>query len=242
MLGKGIFNRFWAAAVYRIIADVLQATAPLVMRYNAERPSPSVAPFQTHSNKVLCPLRRELIDFLDNSYYRRSSSSSPNIGKGIGLAFGLFAMQLVSTICTSQFFYHGASSGVLFRAGLMKALYDRALTLSPVARAGIPNAKLYAHTIDISRIDFACNFFVACFSAPLQVRMMSCIPNRPCFNRAHSEPLAMIAVLLHTDSALFSAPHRQSTILCLAWIRCLSAHFRAAPWTFFPRARQHAQS
>lgn len=144
MLGKGIFNHFWAAALYRLVADCLTSTAPIVMR--------------------------ELISFLQDSYSSSySGQPSPNIGKGVALSIALFGMQLIGTLCTSQFFYHGASSGCLFRAGLMKALYDRAVTLSPTARAKIPNAKLYAHTVDISRIDLACNFFMSIWAAPFQI-------------------------------------------------------------------------
>jgi hypothetical protein len=51
-------------------------------------------------------------------------------------------------------------TGVLSRAGLISAIFDRALQFSQKSRGEIPNGKLVNHiSTDTSRIDFAAGFF-----------------------------------------------------------------------------------
>lgn len=139
--------RFWSAGVFRMLADTLQTTSPLLMR--------------------------ELVNFLSQSYYHEERGvAAPAVGKGIGLAVGLFVMQLLATLCQNQFFYRGSSSGVLFRAALIVSLYERAVSLTNRARAKLTNAKLVTHmSTDISRVDFACNFFHSIWASPLQLSL-----------------------------------------------------------------------
>lgn len=94
----------------------------------------------------------------------------PPIGKGIGLAIGLFALQILSSICTHHFFYRAASTGVLLRGGLITAIYDRSLKLSSRARATLTNGKLVNHiSTDVSRIDFCCSFLQMSLTGPVQM-------------------------------------------------------------------------
>ena len=59
-------------------------------------------------------------------------------------------------------------AGVLVRAGLITAIYNKALTLSTRARHIHPNGKLVNHiSTDVSRIDFACGLFHAGWTAPV---------------------------------------------------------------------------
>ena len=61
-------------------------------------------------------------------------------------------------------------TGVLLRAGLITAIYNKALRLSTRARHVHPNGKLVNHiSTDVSRIDFACQFFHAAWTAPIQL-------------------------------------------------------------------------
>jgi ABC-type multidrug transport system fused ATPase/permease subunit len=61
-------------------------------------------------------------------------------------------------------------TGVLLRGGLITAIYNKALTLSTRARHIHPNGKLVNHiSTDVSRIDFACQFFHMGWTAPVQL-------------------------------------------------------------------------
>jgi len=61
-------------------------------------------------------------------------------------------------------------TGVLLRGGLTTAIYNKALTLSTRARHTHPNGKLVNHiSTDVSRIDFASQFFHIGWTAPIQL-------------------------------------------------------------------------
>jgi len=70
----------------------------------------------------------------------------------------------------NHFLYRAMSTGVLLRAGLITAIYNKALTLSTHARDIHPSGKLVDHiSTDISRIDFACQLFHIGWTAPIQL-------------------------------------------------------------------------
>lgn len=70
----------------------------------------------------------------------------------------------------NHFLYRAMGTGVLLRAGLITAIYNKALTLSTHARDIHPSGKLVDHiSTDISRIDFACQFFHIGWTAPIQL-------------------------------------------------------------------------
>ena len=61
-------------------------------------------------------------------------------------------------------------TGVLLRAGLITAIYNKALTLSTRACHIHPSGKLVNHiSTDVSRIDSACQFFHMRWTAPIQL-------------------------------------------------------------------------
>ena len=94
----------------------------------------------------------------------------PHIGKGVGLAFTLLALQLIAAICSNQFFYRSASTGVLIRGGLIAFIYDRALKLTSRSRSVLTNGKLVNHiSTDVSRIDFCAGFFHMAWTAPISI-------------------------------------------------------------------------
>ena len=70
----------------------------------------------------------------------------------------------------NHFFYRAMGTGVLLRAGLITAIYNKAITLSTRARHVHPNGKLVNHiSTDVSRVDFACQFFHMGWTAPIQL-------------------------------------------------------------------------
>ncbi|KAH9902793.1 P-loop containing nucleoside triphosphate hydrolase protein [Cubamyces lactineus] len=138
---------FWSGGIMKLIADCAQVTSPLLVK--------------------------AIINFATESYSAHRAGqyeNVPPIGKGIGLAIGLFALQVLSSLCTHHFFYRAASTGVLLRGGLITAIYDRSLKLSSRARTTLTNGKLVNHiSTDVSRIDFCCSFLQLSLTGPVQM-------------------------------------------------------------------------
>ncbi|OSD06330.1 P-loop containing nucleoside triphosphate hydrolase protein [Trametes coccinea BRFM310] len=138
---------FWTGGLMKLVADCAQITSPLLVK--------------------------ALITFATDSYAAHRAGQYddiPPIGKGVGLAIALFALQVLSSFCTHHFFYRAASTGVLLRGGLITAIYDRSLRLSSRARATLTNGKLVNHiSTDVSRIDFCCSFLQLSLTAPVQM-------------------------------------------------------------------------
>lgn len=138
---------FWSAGIIKVIGDVAQVTSPLVTK--------------------------ALINFGTQAYYAHRDVpgyTSPNVGNGVGLAIGLWLMQLVTAFCIHQFFVRSAGTGVLARAALITSIYRKSMVLSGKARITITNGKLVNHvSTDVSRIDFCAGFFHMSWTAPIQL-------------------------------------------------------------------------
>ncbi|EEB97732.1 hypothetical protein MPER_02886, partial [Moniliophthora perniciosa FA553] len=121
---------FWSGGVLKVIADTAQVTSPLIVK--------------------------AIVNFASSSYIGHLSGQAvPPIGRGIGLAFGLLLLNVVSSLCMNHFFYRAASAGVLLRGGLIHAIYKRSLKLTSKARSQLPNGLIMNHiSTDVSRIDF----------------------------------------------------------------------------------------
>ncbi|BGP39125.1 hypothetical protein JCM10450v2_003079 [Rhodotorula kratochvilovae] len=141
------FWTFWSAGLLKIISDGLLITSPLVTR--------------------------ALITFGSDAYYahRGVPGYEPQpIGVGIGLAFGLWGMQIVASLCLHSFFQGSAGTGVLARAALITSLYRKSMVLSGKARTVITNGRLVNHIgTDVSRVDFCAGFFHMSWTAPIQL-------------------------------------------------------------------------
>jgi hypothetical protein len=140
--------QFWSSGILKVTADTAQVTSPLVVK--------------------------AIIKFATRSYTSHrtpgAASTVPSIGTGIGLAFGLLALQVLASLCTHHHFYRSTSTGVLLRGGLITAVYNRSLCLTSRARSNLTNGKLVNHiSTDVSRIDFCCGFFHVAWTAPIQM-------------------------------------------------------------------------
>ncbi|KAG2140137.1 ABC protein [Suillus clintonianus] len=94
---------------------------------------------------------------------------APNVGRGIAMALGLFALTVTASICTHQFFWRSMTTGVLARAALITCIYERGVNLTGKARVKLDNAVLVNHiSTDVSRIDACAQWFVT-WTAPIQV-------------------------------------------------------------------------
>ncbi|CAE6453958.1 unnamed protein product, partial [Rhizoctonia solani] len=136
---------FWTGGLCVLISGVAQICSPLLVK--------------------------AIIRFGQESYAKhRAGIPAPPIGKGVGLAIGLFLLQLVSAMAIQHGFYRSASTGVLLRTGLISAIYSRATQLTSRARSTLTNGKLVNHiSTDVSRIDFATSFAHMAWTAPIQM-------------------------------------------------------------------------
>ncbi|PYI28928.1 putative ABC multidrug transporter [Aspergillus indologenus CBS 114.80] len=82
-------------------------------------------------------LVRNLTSYAMDAYAaHHGNHPMPNLGRGLGFAFGIPAMQAVQTLCLSQAFYRGMICGGQIRAVLVSAIYTKAMKLSGRAKAG----------------------------------------------------------------------------------------------------------
>ncbi|KIK47399.1 hypothetical protein CY34DRAFT_799345 [Suillus luteus UH-Slu-Lm8-n1] len=144
-MNDSIFWWFWSAGILKVIGDTAQITSPLLVK--------------------------AIISFATVSYTNhRTGQSTPPIGEGIGLAFGLLVLQLIASWCTNHFFYRSMTSGVLLRGGLITAIYSRSLRLTTRARVNLSNGELVNHiSTDVSRIDFCLGYFHMSWTALIQL-------------------------------------------------------------------------
>ncbi|GAA5984896.1 hypothetical protein JCM11641_003618 [Rhodosporidiobolus odoratus] len=146
-LSDTFFWGFWSAGLMKVVSDALLVTSPLVTR--------------------------ALITFGTDAYYSHRNVpgfTAQPIGVGIGLAFGLWAMQAISSLFLHSYFRFSAGTGVLARAALIASIYRKAMVLSGKARTVISNGRLVSHIgTDVSRIDFCAGFAHMSWTAPVQL-------------------------------------------------------------------------
>lgn len=117
--------------------------------------------------------------------------AQPHIGRGVGMALGLFFLTIMASVCQHQFFWRSMSVGVTTRARLTTCIYQicafrilffflyffaaslpsnsfSAMFLSQKERTHLSNGKLMNHlSADVSRVDFAAQWFHAWWTAPM---------------------------------------------------------------------------
>lgn len=102
---------FWLGGICQLIASIVQVISPFTLRY--------------------------LISFATQAYVaQRTGAPAPSIGRGLGLVFGITAMQIVQSMCTNHFLYRGMMVGGQARAALISMIFDKSLRLSGRAKAG----------------------------------------------------------------------------------------------------------
>ncbi|KAJ8603881.1 hypothetical protein MRB53_042056 [Persea americana] len=88
--------------------------------------------------QVLSPFTvKYLIAFAGQAYNAaHGNAATPNIGDGIGLVFGITAMQMIQSMTTNHFIYRGMMVGGQCRAVLIALIFDKAMKISGRAKAG----------------------------------------------------------------------------------------------------------
>ncbi|KAJ7440231.1 ABC protein [Mycena latifolia] len=140
---------FWRGGVFKVVSDTSQLCGPLLVK--------------------------ALINFAKaRSLAKARGEHEESLGRGVGMAIGLFCIIVVASICQHQFFFRSMTTGVLARTALTGALYERAVALTPKARKegakGLSNSAVLNHvSTDVSRVDACAQWFHAAWTAPIQV-------------------------------------------------------------------------
>ncbi|KAG0693348.1 ABC protein [Suillus ampliporus] len=146
-------SMFWIGGV---LGDTAQLMGPIVLRVNS-KPSLDVAPLMSSA-----PLQQIIVFAEERSAAIITGEPIPNVGRGIAMALGLFALTVTASVCTHQFFWRSMATGVLARAALITCIYERGVNLTGRARVKISNAALLNHiSTDVSRIDACAQWFVS---------------------------------------------------------------------------------
>ncbi|KAI9809799.1 MAG: hypothetical protein M1825_000232 [Sarcosagium campestre] len=119
-------KEFLFGGICQLFASVFQVMSPFTLRY--------------------------LISFATEAYYAQQvpGAKGPNIGNGLGLAFGITVMQLLQSLGTNHFIYRGMMVGGQARATLIAVIFEKAMKISGRAKAG---GRAIAEDDDESRSD-----------------------------------------------------------------------------------------
>jgi hypothetical protein len=94
----------------------------------------------------------------------RGVGDYPSIGRGIGMAIGLLVLLASSSMGLHHYFYRTMSIGVLSRAALISALYERSLRLTQKARGLHPNGK--SESIDYAACSYCSHMLLTARRSP----------------------------------------------------------------------------
>lgn len=109
--------RFWSAGLMKVTSDTIMTLNTLIIKY--------------------------LIEYVGQAYYAtRGGPPAPSIGRGLGFAFGLFLVQVASSLLQHHFFYRSMLTGALSRGALIACIYKKSLLLSNKARGEYTNGKI----------------------------------------------------------------------------------------------------
>ncbi|KAK3327224.1 P-loop containing nucleoside triphosphate hydrolase protein [Cercophora scortea] len=105
------FREFWIGGLCQLSSSILQVLSPFTLRY--------------------------LIQFATDAYIASIRGlPAPHIGAGLGLVFGVTAMQILQSLGTNHFIYRGMLIGGMVRASLISLIYEKSMVISGRAKAG----------------------------------------------------------------------------------------------------------
>ncbi|KAI9794890.1 MAG: hypothetical protein M1816_003019 [Peltula sp. TS41687] len=106
-------REFWLGGVYLFISTIFQVLSPYTLRY--------------------------LIAFAMEAYVAQHNPAGPrgpHIGRGMALAFGIAAMQVIQSLAVAHSIYKGMMVGAQIRAVSISVIFEKAMKLSGRAKAG----------------------------------------------------------------------------------------------------------
>ncbi|CCO27199.1 Multidrug resistance-associated protein 1 AltName: Full=ATP-binding cassette sub-family C member 1 [Rhizoctonia solani AG-1 IB] len=147
-LNRAFFWRFWTAGLFKGVADVLNATTPIVTRL--------------------------LLTYLGEAYYySRGVPGAPQpraASYGFGLAIAVAVMQEVSSLCTNQYFFRAMTTGFLIRTSVISTIFRKSLRLSGRSRTKHSTGQITTMiSADCTRLDMAAGFFHIIWTGPIEI-------------------------------------------------------------------------
>ncbi|KAH8099948.1 ABC protein [Cristinia sonorae] len=141
-----VFGRsFWLGGLFKVFGDTAQLMGPILVK--------------------------AVINFGKEHHAARTTGTpTPSIGRGVGMAIGLFLITVAASVAQHQFFWRSMTTGLLARAALISSIYKRGVYLTGKARTNFPSSALMNHiSTDVSRVDSCAQWFHATWTAPIQV-------------------------------------------------------------------------
>ncbi|CAG8480040.1 2241_t:CDS:10 [Ambispora gerdemannii] len=137
---------FFSAAIFKASQDILGFTQPLLLS--------------------------QLMDFV-SSY--GTKTEKPHAYRGILIACLMFFTAICQTILLHQYFQLCIVTGMRLRAGLVTAIYQKALRLSNAARQKSTVGEIVNHmSVDAQKFMDLCTYFHILWSGPLQISLALC--------------------------------------------------------------------
>ncbi|KAI0694596.1 ABC protein [Cytidiella melzeri] len=136
---------FWLGGLFKVLGDTSQLMGPIIVK--------------------------AIINFGKEHFAAKQAGEPlPNIGRGVGMAIGLFCVTVCASVSQHQFFWRSMTTGLLARAALISSIYKRGVNMTGKARTDFPNSALVNHiSTDVSRVDACAQWFHATWTAPIQV-------------------------------------------------------------------------
>lgn len=102
---------FWLGGACQLSSTIFQVMSPFTLRF--------------------------LIAYATEAYEAAAAGEpQPSIGRGLGLVFGVTAMQILQSLGTNQFIYKSMLCGGMARAALIDLIYEKSMVVSGRAKAG----------------------------------------------------------------------------------------------------------
>ncbi|TCD60600.1 hypothetical protein EIP91_009818 [Steccherinum ochraceum] len=111
---------FWLGGLFKVFGDTAQLMGPILVK--------------------------SIINFGKAHFAAKQAGEPvPNVGRGVGMALGLFCVTVAASVAQHQFFWRSMTTGLLARAALISSIYKRGVNLTGKARTNFPNSALVNH-------------------------------------------------------------------------------------------------
>ncbi|KAG6857211.1 hypothetical protein H0H87_007630 [Tephrocybe sp. NHM501043] len=111
---------FWSAGAFKVFGDTAQLMGPLLVK--------------------------AIINFAKaRAVAKEAGTEVPHVGRGIGMATGLFFLVITASLTQHQFFWRAMTTGALARGALINSIYKRGVKLTAKARVTSSNSNLINH-------------------------------------------------------------------------------------------------
>ncbi|KAH9946530.1 metal resistance protein YCF1 [Amylocystis lapponica] len=117
-------------------------------------------------------LLRWLLSYIsDYQTARYSGDARPSLAEGFAITLVMFIASLTQTVILHQYFQRCFETGMRVRAGLVTAIYKKALVLSNDGRGSASGDIVNLMSVDTSRMQDLCTYGLVSISGPFQITL-----------------------------------------------------------------------